>query len=450
MTAEPTGYPEIGDLGVIGDGQSVALLGPDGHVEFFCPLRFDAPPLIWPLLDRQRGGHLHITPVGEVSAARTYLPDTAVLRYDYTGSHGRARSTIAMRWPAEPGVQELLWLVEGLEGQMTFDVRLAPRPDFGRRRTHATLDRRWISYTGDHPTLELATPIAAQALAGAAVGRDTLSAGQRWGFRLRVADTALAPSPGPDPDPDGVAGDLDQTVQAWRRWTAGIDYDGPARDAVVRSTITLKLLIYAATGAVVAAGTTSLPEQIGGVRNWDYRYTWLRDASFTLNALYSVGCVEEARAYTRWLCQTTGAHGLPLRVLYGIDGRVEFPEEELTDLDGYRGSRPVRVGNGAETQLQLDSYGELLDCLTICQSVGEDVMRAEWPHFRAWWSSSPTTGVSRTAASGRSAASRGTSCTPRRWPGWRWTEAARWWSGTAWTATWAGGAARPPLCGRRS
>jgi GH15 family glucan-1,4-alpha-glucosidase len=126
----------------------------------------------------------------------------------------------------------------------------------------------------------------------------------------------------------------------------------------------------------------SLPEEIGGERNWDYRYTWLRDASFTLKALYALGCTEEARAYPRWLCETTGRQGLPLRVLYGIDGSTQFAEEELAELDGYRGSRPVRVGNDAEAQLQLDSYGELLDCLTICESLGEDVMRSEWQHFR--------------------------------------------------------------------
>ncbi len=165
-------------------------------------------------------------------------------------------------------------------------------------------------------------------------------------------------------------------------WTAGITYVGPAREHVVRSAITLKLLTFEATGAVVAAATTSLPEDIGGVRNWDYRYTWLRDASFTLNALYALGCTHEACAYARWMCEATAAHGLPLRVLYRIDGSVELPEEEIWQVDGYRGSHPVRVGNGAQSQLQLDSYGELLDCLTICESLGEDVMRAEWPHFR--------------------------------------------------------------------
>ncbi len=380
MISEPTGYPAIGDLGLVGDGQSVVLLGPNGQVEFFCPLRFDAPPVIWPLLDRQRGGHLHIAPVDDVKTTMSYLPDTAVLRYEYAGALGRARSTIAMRWPPEPGAQELLWLVEGLEGQMTFEVKVRPQPDFGRRRTHLTLDRHLIAYTGDHPAMQLATAIPASDMNGSAIGSAVLQAGERWGFRLRVADTALAASYVADA-PD-VARDLEQTAEAWRDWTAGIIYGGPAREHVVRSAIVLKLLIFEATGAVAAAATTSLPEHVGGVRNWDYRYTWLRDASFTLNALYALGCTDEARAYARWMCETTAAHGLPLRVLYGIDGSAEFPEEEIWQVDGYRGSRPVRVGNGAESQLQLDSYGELLDCLTICESVGEDVMRAEWPHFR--------------------------------------------------------------------
>jgi hypothetical protein len=379
VTAAPTTtYPPIGDLAAIGDGQSLALLGRNGQVEFFCPLRFDAPPLVWPLLDRERGGHLHIAPVDDVVTTRSYLPDTAVLRCEHAGRLGRARTTLAMRWPPEPAVQEVVWLVEGLEGKMTFEVKVDPRPDFGRRRTRLTLDRHLIPYTGDHPAVELATAIPADAIDGAAVGSATVRAGERWGVRLRVGDSALGLTAGAD----AVARDLADTERAWRDWTAGLSYDGPAREAVIRSAITLKMLIFESSGAVAAAATTSLPEEIGGERNWDYRYTWLRDASFTLNALYALGCVEEARAYATWLCEATGRHGLPLRVLYGIDGSAEFPEEELTDLNGYRGSRPVRVGNGAETQLQLDSYGELLGCLTICESLGEDVMRSEWEHFR--------------------------------------------------------------------
>ena len=298
---------------------------------------------------------------------------------EYTGSLGRARSTIAMRWPGEPGVQELLWLVECVDGQMTFEVKLDPRPDFGRASTHLTLDRHLVTYTGEHPSLELASPAAPAAFGTAAVASGTLRRGERWDVRLRVTDGQQLPPA--SPDADGVAADIDQTVRAWRDWAAGLSYDGPWREQVVRSAITLKLLIFEPSGPVSAAATTSLPEEIGGERNWDYRYTWLRDASFTLNALYALGCTKEARAYARWLCETTGRHGLPLRVLYGIDGAATAPEEELSELDGYRGSRPVRVGNGAESQLQLDNYGELLDCLTICESLGEDVMRSEWQHF---------------------------------------------------------------------
>jgi hypothetical protein len=161
-----------------------------------------------------------------------------------------------------------------------------------------------------------------------------------------------------------------------------VRYDGPWREAVIRSAITLKMLIYQLTGARSwPPPPPRSPEDIGGVRNWDYRYTWLRDAGFTLNALYAFGCTE-ARAYAGGLCAAIGAHGLPLWVLHGIDGATEFPEHELGDPEGYRGSRPIRAGNAAEGQLQLDSYGELLDCLTICEILGEDVMRREWEDFR--------------------------------------------------------------------
>jgi hypothetical protein len=217
VTRQGSGYPSIGDLGLVGDGQSVALLGPDGHVEFFCPLRFDAPPLIWPLLDRQRGGHLHIAPVEDVTTTMTYLPDTAVLRYDYAGTFGRARS-IAMRWPVEPGTQELLWLAEGLEGQLTFEVKARPEPDFGRQGTQLSLDQKMITYTGDHPTIQLATGIPARDMNGSAIGSAVLHAGQRWGFRLRVAETAETPTYVADAAA-GVARDLG----ADRPGVAGLD-----------------------------------------------------------------------------------------------------------------------------------------------------------------------------------------------------------------------------------
>ncbi|WP_219418487.1 glycoside hydrolase family 15 protein [Pseudonocardia nigra] len=309
-----------------------------------------------------------------------YLPGTAVLRYDWEGSKGRARMSVAMGWPAREGVQELLWLVEGLEGKVSVGVAADPQPGWGEHRCHLTLDRATASWTSEGLALQLTGPAPLDRFGAAAIGNHLVSAGERCGFRLRVAADACTPSFATTPG--AVDTDVQATAQAWRDWVAGVRYDGPWRDAVIRSAITLKMLIYEPSGAVVAAATSSVPEQIGGVRNWDYRYTWLRDAGFTLNALYLLGCIEEARAYAAWLCRATAAHGLPLRVLYGIDGRADLPEQELGDLAGYRGSRPVRVGNDAETQLQLDSYGELTDCLAICEVLGEDVMRGQWPHFR--------------------------------------------------------------------
>jgi GH15 family glucan-1,4-alpha-glucosidase len=175
---------------------------------------------------------------------------------------------------------------------------------------------------------------------------------------------------------------LEQTAHTWRHWAANIQWEGPYRQSIVRSAITLKQLIYEPTGAVVAAGTTSLPEDIGGVRNWDYRYTWFRDASFTLNALYSLGCRREAHRWAKWMLEAVVQHGLPLRVLYSIDGAIDLPEGKVPDVEGYRGSRPVRVGNGAETQFQLDIYGELMDCLSICEIMGDETMRRYWPQLR--------------------------------------------------------------------
>jgi hypothetical protein len=214
MSSQASGYPPIGDLGVVGDGKSVALLGPDGHVEFFCPLRFDAPPLIWPLLDRQRGGDLHIGALDDVATTMTYLPDTAVLRYQYAGASGRARSTIAMRWPVEPGSQELLWLVEGREGKLTFQVNVRPEPGLGRQGTQLTLAQHLITFTGDHPAFDLTTAIPVSDMNRSAIGSAVLRARQQWGFRLRVGQAREAPSQ--VADAAEVSGDLERTAQAWR------------------------------------------------------------------------------------------------------------------------------------------------------------------------------------------------------------------------------------------
>jgi hypothetical protein len=378
-------FPAIEALAPIGDGLSAALVGPDAAVEFFCPLRFDAPALVFPLLDRSRGGRLRIGPVDSAGtplpARRRYLPGSSVIMLEWDGPAGVAvRMRMAMTWPPPgEGSQEILWLIEGVNGSVDMVAALVPRPDFGGARFDLAVSGGLAAVTGTNTPVQFAVSgLSLNRVSDGVEGRGTLQPGDRWAARLRVGTAEHACIA----DPAEIAATIEATDAAWREWSGNLVYDGPARAAVVRSALTLKQLIYARTGAVTAAATTSLPEDIGGERNWDYRYTWLRDASFTLNALYQLRCRPEANAYANWMCNATAAAGLPLRVLYRIDGATEIPESSLTELSGYRHSSPVRIGNAAETQLQLDSYGELLDCLTICEVFGDNAMREEWPHFR--------------------------------------------------------------------
>lgn len=376
-------YPPIGSLGVVGDGHSLALLGPDGAVEWYCPLRFDAPPALWPLLDRKRGGALRIGPAASLETRVRYVREIPVLEYEWQTPRGRVTARVWMAWPKPADRQELLWLVTGVSGESDVEVRFRPSPAFGRAAFELAPHPSGCQMVAGHLQLFFSSSRPLQVTTAGIDDRLLVRAGETLAFRLRA-------TAGRGVDRAGSIGvhqalrSLDETASAWRRWVAeAVRWDGPHRDAIVRSATVLKLLIYEPSGAVVAAGTTSLPEVIGGVRNWDYRYTWLRDASFTLNALYQLGCREEARRYGSWMHRTTAAHGLPLRVLYGIDGETEFPEIEIGEAHGYRGSRPVRVGNAAEHQLQLDVYGELLDCTSICEIMGDPVIRDDWPHFRS-------------------------------------------------------------------
>ncbi len=393
-TPEPTGqdagvrggFPDIGALAPLGDGLSAALVGPDAAVEFFCPLRFDAPALVFPVLDRRRGGRLRFGAVAPSGAAlpvtrRWYQPGSAVMVLEWGGaSTVLARMRMAMTWPPPQHGQEILWVLESVNGSVDVEAVLEPRPGFGTTAFDLTVSDGLATLASEAEPVQFA--VSGLQLedrdGGSAGGQAVLHAGERWAGRLMIGAGA-----GPcTAEPEEVAAALEAIDEAWRQWSQNLVYEGPAREAVLRSAITLKQLIYAPSGAVTAAATTSLPEQIGGERNWDYRYTWLRDASFTLNALYQLQCYPEANAYARWLCTATAGAGLPLRVLYRVDGATEIPESSLTEVTGYRGSTPVRVGNDAEAQLQLDSYGELVDCLSICEVFGDDVMRTEWPHFR--------------------------------------------------------------------
>ena len=360
----------IGDYAIIGDCRSAALISRDGSLDWLCWPRFDSPSLFAALLDRKRGGRFRIRPTGACRTERRYLPNTNVLETVFICPTGTIAlrdlmpvSSEAAKRAALAPEHEVLREVEGLAGEVELEVRYDPRPGYALERPR--LERRgelgvWcqagrgvLILRGDLP-LEIA---ADRRTAGAVV---RIRAGERRFLSLTYSQDgpAVIPALGP------AAHDrLARSVRWWRDWAARCAYRGPHRDAVVRSALVLKLMAYAPSGAVVAAPTTSLPEKLGGARNWDYRYCWLRDASFTLRALSALGYEEEAAAYVGWLLHATRLTWPKLQVLYDVFGEARLPERELVHLAGYAESRPVRVGNEAHGQVQLDVYGEVLDAV---------------------------------------------------------------------------------------
>jgi GH15 family glucan-1,4-alpha-glucosidase len=375
-----TDYPSIGSLAAVGDGRSLALFAADASVEWFCPGRFDAPPLIWPLLDRQQGGRLRIAPPGAVDTRMRYLDETAVLEYEWRSAAGEARARVCMEWPAPPGRQHLLWVIDGVRGRCEIGIEFEPRPDFGRASCRAQSSTDGLRLDAGAHTVALHADCPLRAAGSGWAGRLAIGAGERAVFSLSVGSAGEPLSPLPSPS---IARRIDATTDAWRAWGARFEWQGRDRAAVVRSAIALKLLINEATGAVVAAGTTSLPETLGGARNWDYRYTWFRDAGMTLNALHSLGCEQEAHRWAEWIQQAVERHGTHLMPVYDVDGHPVASERRVPGVDGYRGSRPVREGNAAGAQFQLDLYGDLLNCVEICDSMHDDVMLSHWSALRA-------------------------------------------------------------------
>jgi GH15 family glucan-1,4-alpha-glucosidase len=263
---------------------------------------------------------------------------------------------------------------------MRFVVDVAPRFDYGRARHVVTLTPHGALFRSPHLELNLSTRFPLEIIDGLDVrARIELRPGETATFVLERVPPGEVPVPCVDVD---IEDEFDATVAFWRNWLSGSSYAGRWREMVHRSALTLKLLTYAPTGAIVAAPTTSLPEEIGGSRNWDYRYTWIRDAAFSLYALLRLGFTDEAGAFMQWLegrfRHAADRDSGPLQIMYGIDGREDLPEEELPHLEGYRGSAPVRIGNGAATQLQLDIYGELMDSVYLCNKYGRPLYHQGW------------------------------------------------------------------------
>jgi GH15 family glucan-1,4-alpha-glucosidase len=374
-------YPAIEDHAVIGDLHTVALVAVDGTIDWCCLPRFDSPAVFASLLDADKGGSFSVS----CQAARTrqlYMPDTNVLVTRFLGADSVAEIVDFMvprregGPPMRPG-HLLVRRLQAVRGDVTFTITCRPAFDFGRQgHTVHVPDHGGAVFScpGAGVDLVLRASQRFSAAGPAATATVTLAPGQRL-------DLVLEWDGRPGPATDGEADQLQRdTVVHWHNWLRRSRYQGRYREVVERSALMLKLLVYQPTGALVAAPTTSLPETVGGARNWDYRYTWIRDAAFTLYGLMRLGFTDEAGAFMTWLearCREAPA-GQGLQVLYAVDGNPDVPESTLDHLEGYQGSRPVRVGNSAAGQLQLDIYGELMDSVYLFNKYGRPIGYELW------------------------------------------------------------------------
>jgi GH15 family glucan-1,4-alpha-glucosidase len=353
--------PAISDYALIGDCRTAALVSLYGAIDWLCLPNFSGPSVFARILD-PHGGSFSLHPSEPFEATRRYVEDTAVLETTFRTEHGVARIFDCL--PVLDGIRqmrplrEILRIVEGVSGTVAFEVAIDLRPDYARRqrkpRHRGRLGWSW-EWGGEivHVRADTDLSVIKTALCGAA----KVDRGERRAFSLAYCcnEPAVIPLLGPSAN-----GRLAETIAWWRGWSTQVAYQGPYRSSVVRSALTLKLLSFAPSGAVIAAPTTSLPEAVGGGRNWDYRYCWLRDAGLTMHAMIGLGIDEDAKAFLDWLLHATRLTWPKLQVMYDIYGRTELDEFELKHLAGYRESRPVRVGNGAHDQKQLDIYGEVI------------------------------------------------------------------------------------------
>ncbi|MBR8640977.1 glycoside hydrolase family 15 protein [Streptomyces tuirus] len=359
-------HPSIEDYALIGDEQTAALVGMDGSVDWLCLPRFDSAACFARLLGDEDNGYWRIAPVGaDRCTRRAYRRDTLVLDTEWETGQGTVRVTDLM--PQRDQAPDLVRVVEGLDGEVTLHSVLKLRFDYGSvvpwvRRS----DGHRVAVAGPDSTWLRSEPeVTSWGEDFGTHAEFTVKRGEKVAFVL-----TWHPSHEPRPPLVDPYEALRHSVEDWQAWASRCRYDGPYRDAVVRSLITLKALTYAPTGGIVAAATTSLPEEPGGVRNWDYRYCWLRDSTLTLGALLAAGYQEEAEAWRNWLLRAVAGDPADLQIMYGLAGERRLPEFELPWLSGFAGSTPVRIGNDAVNQLQLDVYGEVMDSLSLARESG--------------------------------------------------------------------------------
>ncbi|MCX5396178.1 glycoside hydrolase family 15 protein [Streptomyces sp. NBC_00102] len=365
----------IEDYALIGDMQTAALVCRDGTVDWLCLPRFDSHAIFAGLLGTEEHGFWRLGPLepeaaedaqrGEPPAAdrRRYRGDSLILESEWDTPRGTVRVIDFM--PPRDGAPQLIRIVEGVSGRVTMRSSLRMRFSYGRITPWVhKVDSRTVAVAGPD-SVWLDTQAETHGKDLTTYSDFTVSPGDRVAFTISWQPSHHQPPGLPEPE-----GSLEATERFWEEWVAQCTYHGPYREAVIRSLITLKALTYAPTGGIVAAPTTSLPEEIGGVRNWDYRYTWLRDAAITLSSLLRTGYREEARAWREWLLRAVAGDPENLQIMYGIAGERELGEAELDWLPGYENSGPVRVGNGAADQLQLDVYGEVTEALHLAHMTG--------------------------------------------------------------------------------
>ena len=355
----------IGDYALLGDCHSAALVGRDGSIDWACFPRFDSASVFCKILDAEKGGSFSVTPVGVTSTSRAYVEGTNVLTTTFECDGGVVELTDCMPL----GAHAILRRIECTRGAVDVDIVIEPRfeygafvPRFRQDEIVGGADALWIDGTAPLPA-------------------DGERLAARWSLRKGEEAWVRAgwtPSHAPRPPKANCRRELDQTVAFWKGWLGGCEYDGEHREAVHRSALALKALTFVPSGALVAAPTTSLPELIGGERNWDYRYTWIRDATLTLISLFVLGFTDEALAFKHWLERTGAGRSHDLQIMYGICGERALPEMELPHLSGHRDSGPVRIGNGAVKQMQLDCYGQLMQAAWLFARAGGEITDDNW------------------------------------------------------------------------
>jgi GH15 family glucan-1,4-alpha-glucosidase len=363
-------YKPISDYGVIGDMHTAALVGLDGSIDWYCAPRFDSPSVFAALLDARKGGRFQLSPVGKFSTKQSYEGDTNVLSTIFESKHGKSKLTDFMPCFMEKGelagFQELHRIVDCVEGELGLQVTFQPRLDYARGETRIVETREGCVATCQRHQINLAASVKLHSADEETMNTEfTLSKGQRATFILRWGRNHAKPALKYE-----TGRKLSRTLSYWKRWVGHVKYQGPYRAQVVRSCLVLKLLQYAPTGAMVAAVTTSLPESVGTLRNWDYRYSWIRDNALSVIALSEAGASREALDYARWLINLRRHSSEKLQIMMGIGGEREIPETILDHLEGYRRSSPVRIGNAASKQLQLDIYGILADYIYFLHTLG--------------------------------------------------------------------------------